>query len=343
VNRGALVAALALALAGPAMGQTADPWTTSPAVGLGPLILKAQSPVALLRLSPTPLPPTTLAAGQWQVGAVVNWNNYFDVEPGRYLIDAETLGITGGLAYGITDALDVYASLPVSYRGGGILDRFIENFEASLAVANGLRKEYPRNQFLVRINGEDGVVRDRSDGASGWGMEDGTLGVRYQLRRGSDTTPAILLAFAVKLATGRQDSFRSTGGTDTMLGVSVAQRVGVFHLYGTAAVMHYSQPDFSGIRLEQTQWSLSLAGEFRASRRTSILVQALVTSATAVRFGDFAKNTYEITGGFKRLISRNVMLEASVLENLFVFDNSPDVGFHAGLVWRSDPPDSRQP
>jgi hypothetical protein len=30
-------------------------------------------------------------------------------------------------------------------------------------------------------------------------------------------------------------------------------------------------------------------------------------------------------------------VEVSVLENLFVFDNSPDVGFHVGLVWRSLP------
>jgi hypothetical protein len=37
--------------------------------------------------------------------------------------------------------------------------------------------------------------------------------------------------------------------------------------------------------------------------------------------------------GFKRALSRKFLLEASVLENLFVYDNSADVGFHAGLVW----------
>ena len=36
-----------------------------------------------------------------------------------------------------------------------------------------------------------------------------------------------------------------------------------------------------------------------------------------------------------------MLLEASLLENLFIFDNSPDVGFHVGLVWRSDRPHAK--
>ena len=99
--------------------------------------------------------------------------------------------------------------------------------------------------------------------------------------------------------------------------------------------MEHERSDFLGIRLRRTQWSAMAAVEYRASTRTSYLLQGLVTSPSAKDFGDFAKPTYEVTLGFKRVLSRDLLLEASVLENLFVFDNSPDVGFHVGLVWRS--------
>jgi len=100
-------------------------------------------------------------------------------------------------------------------------------------------------------------------------------------------------------------------------------------------VMRHAQSDVLGVRLRRTQWSALAAVEYRASKRTSYVVQGLVTSASARDFGDFAKPTYEVTLGFKRVLGPDLLLEASVLENLFIFDNSPDVGFHVGLVWRA--------
>ena len=330
--RVAAVAALAAAVA----SAQGDPdWSRSPAVGLGPLLLRSQSPLNVLRLTPTPLPALTVERGEWNIGALVNWDNYFDVDPqGAYIIDAESFGVTMGVAYGLSDRFDVSLALPVSYRGGGILDRFIEDFEGFLGVENAVRRRYPRNQFLILFHGEDGRTYQRTGAASGWGIEDGTATVRYQISEGSETRPALLVGLGLKIPLGREDSLRSTGGVDVLLGASAAQRAGRFNLYATLSGMRYANDGFLGVQLRRFQWSALGAVEFRKSERTSYLLQALVTSPAAVRYRDFAKSTYEVTLGLKRALSRDVLLEASILENLFVFDNSPDVGLHVGLVWR---------
>ncbi len=291
--------------------------------------------MALLRYAPTPLPPITLRRGEWRWGTVVNWNNYFAYDPERYIIDVESVGLTLGASYGITERFDASLSLPVSYRGGGVLDGFIEGFEESLGVPNEDRELLARDQYLIRIRGRDDRVLERRGGDAGWGLEDADLALRYQLSPGSDTRPAILAGLGVKIPIGRRSSLRSTGGTDVAAGIAVGQKVGRFHLYGTLAYMFYGHEELAGIRLRHSQWSAFAGGEYRVSPRTSWVLQAVRTSGGAVDFGDFSKATNEVTLGFKRLVMPDLIVEMSVLENLFAFDNSPDVGFHVGLVWRS--------
>ncbi len=340
MSRLAAGAALATAFhAAAALAQPLGAWSRSPAVGLGPLLLSSQSPMNILQLTPTPMPPVTVGRGQLAIGVLQSWNNYFDVDPGgRYLIDAERFSLTLGAAVGLTERLDVGVSVPVAYRGGGRLDGLVEWFEARVGAQNRDRRRYPRDQFTVLIHGEDGSEYRLSGAAAGWGLEDGTAFLRYQVAEGSERTPAVLAGVSFKLPTGRENALHSSGGVDVEGGVSIGQRLGRFNVYGAANLMRHANSEPFGILLRRTQWSTMAGAELRVSPRTSWLLQGLVTSASAVDFGDFAKPTYEVTLGFKRVLSDDLLLEASVLENLFVFDNSPDVGFHVGLVWRSAPP-----
>ena len=329
------LAAVVVLCAAVARAQDPSNWSETPAVGLGPLMLRAQSPLAILRLSPTPETPAALHQGQWQVGLLSSWNNYFDVEPKRYVIDVEAFRFTVSAAYGITSRLEVQAALPLSYRGGGILDRFIQNFEGLLGVPNEMRKQAPRNRYLIRINGNDGHTFERSGVDSGWGLEDATVSLRYRLAAGTETFPAVTASVMLKIPAGRAASLFSSSGYDVAGGFAAGQRVGRFNLYGSLVGIHYATTEIVGVELRPNQFSLFTGAEYRYSSRTSWLLQTLVTSAGAKHFGDFSKSTYEVTLGFKHVLSDNLLLEASVLENLFTFDNSPDLGFHVGVVWRS--------
>jgi Protein of unknown function (DUF3187) len=332
------VTMLGLTVAAAGAAQDADPWSRTAAVGLGPLLLRAQSPVAILRLSPTPEVPETLQAGRWEVESLTSWNNYFDADPGRYTIDAETVRLSTTVGYGVSDRWDVRVSVPVSYRGGGVLDRFIEGFEGVIGMSNPDRKLAPRNRFLVEIHGRDGRVFRRAGGDAGWGLEDSVLAARYQLAPGDASHPAILVAVGIKLPTGREASLYSSGGVDVGAGIFLGQRLSDhFHLYGSFALMRYATMEMAGVQLTSAQESLFAALEYRHSRRTSWLLQTVVTTPGAEHFGGFSKRTYEVSAGFKHVLRPDLLEEASVSENLFIFDNSPDVGVHLGLVWRSTP------
>ncbi len=330
----AVVATLALtAAAVPARAQ--EGFSDTPAVGLGPLVLRSQSPFSILRLSPTPVAPLTTPRGRVAFGLLVSWDNYFAYDPGIYTFDVETLSLTLGASYGLTDRLSVDALLPVSYRGGGVLDRFIEGFEGVLGVPNRERTMFERNRFLVRVVGPSGEVFERTGSASGWGLEDAVVSARYQLTRGSERTPAVLASALVKLPVGREASLRSTGGVDGGVSLGLGQRISPHaHLYAALSYMRFAPGDVAGIPLQRNQWAGYLALERRVSPRTSLLLQAARVSAASSHFGGLGSPSTEIMVGFKRLLGAHVVLEASVLENLFVFDNSPDVGFHLGFGWR---------
>ncbi len=61
------------------LAQTAGiEWSSSQAVGLGPLLLGSQSPVNILQLTPTPMPPVTIDRGRWAVGILESRNNHLD-------------------------------------------------------------------------------------------------------------------------------------------------------------------------------------------------------------------------------------------------------------------------
>jgi hypothetical protein len=335
---------IALAAAGLLLAATASPqgWTTSDAVGLGPLLLRSQSPLSLLRYSPTPLAPVTTAKGEWYAGGLANWNNYYAYDPDRYVIDVEMLGVTLGASYGISDRVDVSATVPISYRGGGALDPFIERFEKAIGVPNEKRLLRPRNAMEIRIAGNDGAVFERSGGDAGWGLEDANLAVRYQLSRGDRRRPAVLLGLGLNLPIGRQSSLRSSGGVDVATGIAVGQRLSRrFHLYGTASVTRHATTEVAGVELTRLQWQLFGGVELRTSEVSSWLLQGMTISKGADEFGAFSKATHEVTFGYKRMLRDNLLVEVSILENLFVFDNSPDVGFHVGLVWRSRQAGSR--
>ena len=329
---------LGLAIAAMATAQDSDTWSRTAAVGLGPLLLRAQSPLAVLRLSPTPEAPQALRPGQWEVGVLASWNNYFDYDPGRYTIDAETVRLATTVGYGLSERFDLRVFVPVAYRGGGILDHFIEGFERTIGVQNRERTLFPRNRYLIEIHGDDGQVMRLAGRDAGWGLEDAVIAARCQVTHGDATHPAILAAIGIKLPIGREAALHSSGGVDEGLYLGIAQRLSHrFFLYGSIATLRYATSEMAGIHLTRTQQSFFTALEYHPSSRTSWLLQALVTTPGAEHFGGFSKRTYEVTAGFKHLLGPTLLLEVSLLENLFIFDNSPDVGFHVGLVWRSLP------
>ena len=312
-------------------------WEAPGAVGLGPLAPGSGTPTSGFRLIHVPAAPATLGEGQWEVAWHSDWANYFGSDGESYLLDYETVRVRLAGAYGLSARTQIGFSASASYQGGGALDAFIQNFEKAVGAVNHERLAAPRDRYLIRVRYPDGTVREVSGGDAGWSGEHATCTLRHTIHQGSSSAPALAGSVSVKLPVHSSRTGRPEGSVDIGADLSVAQRLGRFNLYGGASLVYFGESDAPAMTMHPTQGSLLLAGEYRATPRTSVIAQVIISSPFAQGLGDFSERTREVAIGFKHLIAPDFVLEASVEENLLVFGNSADVAFHAGITWRSTP------
>lgn len=315
-------------------GPVVQRWSTSAAVGLGPLTQGSQSPTSVFRLTHPSGPPATLRAGQWEVQSQTDWANYFCDGNGRYLLDYESLRFRLGVAYGVTARTQVGLSGTASYQGGGILDGFIEGFERSVGAINHDRRSAPRDRYLMRVRGGDGSVHELGGQESGWHVDHLAFEVTHQVLTGSDATPSLAATAIVKVPVGSQVPGRPDGGVDVGASLDGGKSLGRFTLYASLGAVAFGHSASQGVDLLGYQFSVMGAIEYCVTLRTSLVAQALISGPVARHFGEFSDNTREIALGLKHQIGSNLLVEVSVVENLLVFGNSADVAFHTGLTWR---------
>lgn len=321
----------------PAVGDAIlKPWSASPAVGLGPLTQGSQSPATVFHLDHPFGTPATLREGQWAVQEQIDWANYFCDGGDRYLLDYESLRFRLGTAYGVTDRTQVGIASSTSYQGGGILDGFIEWFERSVGAINHDRLRAPRGRYLIRVRNRDGSILEYGGQDAGWHVEHVAFELKHQLLEGTEATPSLVASGIVKLPVGNQVAGRPDGGVDVGASLDAGWRLGRFNLYGSLGVVAFGSSDSHGIDLLRYQPSVMTAVEYRATPRSSLVVQGLLSGPVARHFGDFSDRTAEFAVGVKHRVGRDLLLETSVVENLLVYGNSADVAFHAGLTWRSE-------
>jgi len=312
----------------------ASPWSSSAAVGLGPLAQGSGSPASTFRLVQPPAAPVTLGRGQWEISAQADWANFFCDGGDRYLLDYESLRLRLGAGYGVTERTQVGLGGVLSYQGGGVLDSFIEWFERSIGAINRDRVEAPGDRHLIRVRSADGSVHEWRGEESGWDVDSLALAVKHQVLEGSETTPAVVVTGVLKLPGRSNAPGRADGGVDLGGSLAVGQRLGRFNLYGSLGAVRFGETDVGGVELYDSQLSLMAGAEYRATPRTSILLQVMVSSAVAHHLGDLSERSREAALGVKHRLGERCLLEVSAGENLVVFANSADIVFRAGLSWR---------
>ena len=309
-------------------------------VGYGPLALSAQSPFQSLRLAMKPRTPSTLGRGQLQLRGTATWVNVWNVdefdlpeEEREFFLDTEMLQVALGLAYGITDTLEIEGELQDRSRFGGTMDGFIEGFHDLFGIDQSGRDQHPRDSFDVQLRpqGQPAVVLDDGDRGSYTRSVQATI--QHNVTCGTSRLPAFSYSF-----TARYDSLGVdlSGGSPWDFGASVAasRRFGKLYLYATLGYGVFGRDSFRGIALDDTQFSWMLALEWRMASRVSLLLQYLWTEGVAQDFGPFSDASNEITLGLKWEVYPRGTLEFGLIENIVEFDNSPDFGLHVGYTQR---------
>lgn len=137
----------------------------------------------------------------------------------------------------------------------------------------------------------------------------------------------------VRISTARRQVLQQGEGVDVGAFVCFAKSMETVIMYGTLMAARFSTREFHRVELRAWQWSAMLAAECRVAERSSIIIQYLATQGAMENMGELSRPSHEISFGYKSELSAGVLLEVAVLENLFIFDNSPDVGVHFAMTW----------
>jgi hypothetical protein len=304
------------------------------ALGLGPLRLSSQSPGQSLRLGLVPHTPADLATGEWKFYAGSSWVNVWAQEM-THELDFEMLTTEALVAYGMTNewAIEVGATSRVTF--GGHMDGFIEGFHDAFGLDQQGRDGTARNRTHVRIdpNSEQpGLVLDDTElqGNRLFNLRGALL---YTLSHGHDVWPAAAITCTLQVPVGER---RGYGGNlvDVSLDLSLAKTYADLVIYGSVAWTRFGADRLYDLDLHRSNWAGFGALEWRVTSDWSLLLQYLVSQGIAPDLYSLSKPSHELTLGTQLRVGRHTIMQLGLIENVFIFDNSPDFGVHLALEMR---------
>ena len=341
-----------LLLACPVVPATAQ----SPATG--PFMQRDQFPVRMLFLGLRPetgdlLPRRSIQwavqfdyantyASTLPVGDTLIADDYYRAAPAdeyRLFVDTESLRLSVDLDWRVASRLQVGMTLPFLKHGGGFLDGVIEGFHGAFNLTNGGREWAPRDDYGVF------VVRNRRfwiRSVESAAFRPGDLVVRMKtpLNRGGEQV-VLALAGALKMPTGNLETLTGSGGWDYQAAIFATWRPDrpkrdmVFH--ANLAHSRLGRPtNGEGFPLRSIT-TFVLAFEYRTAGRLAALLQTQVNIGPfpSSRLGPLNRTAIEATAGVRYALTEAISLDAGLTENLSQYQNTPDVGLHVGIVWRT--------
>ncbi len=342
---------LALAACG-LLCTTVPTFAQSPVTG--PFIQRDQFPVRMLFLGLRPEAGGLLPRGSRQWAARLDYANtyavtrplgdpvtavdYYQAAPlneYRMFADTETLRLAIDLDWRIASRLQIGLTFPFLKHGGGFLDSTVEGFHRLFNLTNGGREETPRNDYGVYVV-RNGRFWIESAEAAAFRPGDVVVRVKTPLYRRAGVFD-LALAGAVKLPTGSLEALTGSGGFDIQAALYATWRpVEFLAIHYNIAHSRLGRPSRSEGFPMRSITSHMLAFEYRATDSLAALLQAQGNSGPFPDsvLGPLDRSAFEISAGARYALSETASLEFGITENLSQYQNTPDIGLHAGIVWR---------
>jgi len=300
----------------------------------GPFQLRGASPFQFVRVNASPLSGECTRRGQFLLNTSLTWNNRWAFKGDKYLVDGEFLHVSLTGTYGVTDWLQLRLEVPFGVRGGGFLDGAIMGFHDAFGYAQAGRDLFPLNRFAVILWRKDGTLFTLGPQDAGIGMEDMLLSAKFRLYNGSAWFPLIYAALQMQIPTGSEAQLWGCGCPAGALSLHLAKRLWRLYFYLDLQYTRFAGDELVGIPMEQNQGSVGLSTEWSVAERVSLVGQYRWNSGAASDFYEFSDSTHEVALGVKALIARETILSFAAVENVFFYDNSPDIAFFLGVSRR---------
>ncbi len=303
-------------------------------IGYGPLRLQSQSPFQTLRLTLTPMAPTFQRPGTWETGATMSLANVWANSPGHYRIDYESLDTSFFAAYGINESLRLEIGFQEKRLFGGILDGFITDFHDFFDLDQDGRDTTPFGLVEIEILDDNGDPLLSYSRGSGVYSRSITASLEHRLTCGSYSFPAVSYLIAARYDTEGPHMLKRDFPVDLGLSLMAAKKLGPVNLYLSAGIFWYGSSQIQKVELKNIQKALMTGVEWRFAQHHSLLLQGLITEGAAKNLGPFSDASYEVTLGWKWEVIPSGVMELGLIENIIIWDNSPDFGLHGGFSYR---------
>ncbi|MEE9441841.1 MAG: DUF3187 family protein [candidate division Zixibacteria bacterium] len=309
-------------------------WSKTELKAKGPLHIVGQTPLQTLRLDIVPTRANLLETGHIEISLFNSWTNRWN-ETENYLLDVEVIQNIFEIAAGIRGNTEVGIFVPVLTRIGGRLDQFITRFHNQIGLGQSGRNQYPQNSislsFVDDDSGERIVILDESDKEIVLG--DISLFSRHKIYDGDGWFNSLTVTSLLRFPVSNARDYYGSGGVDGAFSISGLYTVNPIYIYSTIGYGVYGSGSLYGIDLRPYQWTFFAAVEWPVSKSLSFVIQQLSNSGTSRNFGEFSKPTHELVFGAKQQISSRILLEYSLMENMYIFDNSIDFGINMGITY----------
>jgi hypothetical protein len=308
-------------------------WVTRPNVGYGLFDVVSLSPFTSLRSGFSPLMPSSLDAGTWEVKLVQSWAKDFTATP-TALIDFEVLRTAVAVSWAVSDSWTLHLQVDACERApGGALGEFIVEFHRVFGIRN-YYKPYPNDYYRFNVTQTSQNLSIDVPSSDPQPFESScVVSVQKSLTPGDDVVPELSAGLGLRRELVPGD-LRGGSPVDVSISLSAAKAVGDFIVYAGANVDWFGQEDFFGLELRPLGWSVLAGVEWHCLSHFSLVAGYLLTRGVVPRLAEFSLPSNEVSAGIRWELVPGVLLSMGILENVINPYNSPDFGFQAELAFR---------
>lgn len=269
--------------------------------------------------------PTGIKKNDLQVHLSLSSINVLNDARPNYTVDLEFERISLNMWYGITDKFQVGVQLPFETINGGFQDSLVSGFHTAFGLNLGSRNKFARNRVGITIN--DVPIEAHSS----FGIGDVMLLGNYQILQNSDY-PGWSVGYQIKLPTAARNDIYNSTGFGIGLTTNVFYQIGDWYFNAGASIARMGSEEVIGQRLKPVVESLFFMTEYRVLDWLSFVAQGIAQSGSAYHFGEYSRWSFEVDGGFKVVLDKNVAWDIGFFENVVKYSNSADFGLFTGLT-----------
>lgn len=293
----------------------------------GPLDQRAHGLFQVGTAGFTPDAPTGLKKDDLQIHMSLSSINVMnDVKP-TYVADMEFERLSVNMWYGVSDRFSIGIQIPFETVSGGFQDSLISSFHKTFGLNNGTRDQFTRNRVVVNVRGQSVEVHPSL------GLSDIITAGNYQIIRDGDT-PGWSVGYQIKFPTAAGDDIYSSRGYGVGIATNVFHQMGDWYFNAGGSIARIGSEEVVGQKLKPIVETLFFMVEYRVFNWLSVVGQGIAQSGVAYNLGEYSRWSFEVDGGFKVVISKDMMWDFGFFENVVKYSNSADFGLFTGLTVR---------